>query len=327
MFDDIVNGLAQRFNLGDKARPFLQMLLARISDPARGGLPGFVQRLRTAGMADGVNDWLASPDKADPVEAQDLEVAMDDDRLVPDLESRFGLDRHTVLAALAYAVPALVGRLASGGTVPATLPGDADAFIGNRTAWAATAAAPTPTPRHIEPEVQSRGWLPWVIGAILVVLALGYWAMRDRSDRTDMRPVPEVAAPAAPAAPPTPTVEAEPAGAAVVATPAGVVPVLKVYFDTGKADVAGDFAAQAAVLIEYMNTNTGTTAVISGFNDPTGDPEANARLAKQRAEAVQQALVSAGVPLERTLLEKPAETTGTGATNTASRRVDVVIRE
>jgi len=168
-----------------------------------------------------------------------------------------------------------------------------------------------------------------VIAAIVAALALGYCTTRDSDEAAAPAPVADATAPAAPAsaAPAAGTVAAEPEGAGIVATPPGVVPLLKVYFDTGKADVAGDFAAKSAVLIEYMKGNTITTAVISGFNDPTGDPEANALLAKQRAEAVQQALVAAGVPKDRTVLEKPADTTGTGTTDTASRRVDVVIRE
>lgn len=42
--------------------------------------------------------------------------------------------------------------------------------------------------------------------------------------------------------------------------------------------------------------------------------------------AVQPKLVAAGVAKDRMLLEKPAETTGTAATNAASRRVDVMLR-
>lgn len=330
MFDAIINALAQQFGLGDKARPFLQMLLARIDDPARGGLSGFLQRLRAGGMGDDVKDWAASPDSLTPVEAQDLEPAMGDDTLAPEMATRFGLDHKTVLAALAFAVPAVIRRISSGGVIPATLPAEANMFIGSRADWARRSAAAASTVPRVEPAAApSRSWLPLILAGVAALLLLGYCTTRDKEEVVAPAPVPEAAAPAvtAPAEPVQEVVVAEPEGSAVVATPAGVVPGLKVYFDSGKADVAAEFAEKSAPMVEYMKGNTITTAVISGFNDPTGDPEANARLAKHRAEAVQQALVAAGVPKERTVLEKPAETTGTGATNTASRRVDVVIRE
>ncbi len=45
------------------------------------------------------------------------------------------------------------------------------------------------------------------------------------------------------------------------------------------------------------------------------------------AKAVQAALEAQGIPHDRTVLEKPAETSGTAATNAASRRVEVVVRK
>ena len=108
---------------------------------------------------------------------------------------------------------------------------------------------------------------------------------------------------------------------------ASSVPALKVYFDSGKTDVHGDFTTKSADLVNYMKANADTKAVISGFNDPTGNAAANAELSKNRAQAVQAALVAAGIPEDRTVLEKPAETSGTAATNAASRRVEVVLRK
>jgi len=80
-------------------------------------------------------------------------------------------------------------------------------------------------------------------------------------------------------------------------------------------------------LVAYLKEHANAQAVISGFNDSTGDPERNAELSKERAEAVQAALVAAGVPQERTVLEKPVDATGTAGTDSASRRVEVVVRQ
>ena len=103
--------------------------------------------------------------------------------------------------------------------------------------------------------------------------------------------------------------------------------MLRVFFDSGKTDVAAEFGDKSKALVEYLKANADAKAVISGFNDPTGDPVKNAELSKQRAQAVQAALVAAGIAADRALLEKPAETSDTGANNAALRRVDVVIRK
>ena len=104
------------------------------------------------------------------------------------------------------------------------------------------------------------------------------------------------------------------------------VPKLQVFFDSGKVEVPAEFADKAKAMVAYLQAHAEQKAVISGFNDPTGDAAKNAELSKQRASAVQAALVVAGVPADRTVLEKPAETSDTGATNAASRRVDVLLR-
>ena len=56
-----------------------------------------------------------------------------------------------------------------------------------------------------------------------------------------------------------------------------------------------EFAGKSADLVAYLKANADAKAVISGFNDPTGNAAANAELSKHRAEAVQAALVAQGV--------------------------------
>ena len=104
------------------------------------------------------------------------------------------------------------------------------------------------------------------------------------------------------------------------------VPKLQVFFDSGKTDVAAEFAEKSKALVAYLQSHADMKAVVSGFNDPTGDPVKNAELSKQRAMAVKAALEAAGVPADRAVLEKPADATGDSASNSASRRVDVVLR-
>ena len=126
---------------------------------------------------------------------------------------------------------------------------------------------------------------------------------------------------------PPPSVQAteEPAGAGILAWRLDDMPALKVYFDSGSTTITPEFNDKAKDLVDYLAANSGAKAAISGFNDPTGDPVKNAELSKNRAQAVQAALVSAGVAADRLQLRKPADTTGTAATNAASRRVEVTL--
>ena len=66
--------------------------------------------------------------------------------------------------------------------------------------------------------------------------------------------------------------------------------------------------------------------MISGFHDATGDAAFNAELAKQRAVAVQNTLVGAGVAETSIELKKPEQTMGSG-NNAEARRVEVVIAD
>jgi cytochrome c oxidase subunit 2 len=104
---------------------------------------------------------------------------------------------------------------------------------------------------------------------------------------------------------------------------AAAAPLLaRVLFDTGVSALPGDVAKTLAPAIEAANRSAGIRLAVSGYHDKTGDPEKNAELAKERAIAVRDALVAAGVPLVRLELSKPQMTEG-GTDDTLARRVDV----
>ncbi len=113
-----------------------------------------------------------------------------------------------------------------------------------------------------------------------------------------------------------------PAGAGVTATTGQ----LNVFFDTGKSTVSADLAAKGAQIIAALKASPTAKAVVSGYNDPTGNAAANKLLAKQRAFAVAAALKEAGVDESRIVLEKPAETTQGAGDDSAARRVEVNVR-
>jgi outer membrane protein OmpA-like peptidoglycan-associated protein len=143
---------------------------------------------------------------------------------------------------------------------------------------------------------------------LAVGLAVGMGISKSRS-----------AKPAAPAAAvvAAPVTDGEPS----VVVEAGVV---KFYFASGKADLAA--GAVQALGDAIAAAQAGKMLTISGFHDASGDPAMNAELAKQRALAVRDALVAAGVAETAMELKKPEQMVGAGSAAEA-RRVEVVIAQ
>lgn len=116
-------------------------------------------------------------------------------------------------------------------------------------------------------------------------------------------------------------------GAPAMASASAAVsmPMARLYFELGKAELPADALTQLAPLITAARDNNAAQWVISGFHDASGDAAANAELAKQRAFAVRDLLVSAGVSAQAIELSKPVVTMG-GTDPREARRVDVTLR-
>lgn len=99
----------------------------------------------------------------------------------------------------------------------------------------------------------------------------------------------------------------------------------KVYFGVGQAHLDAADAPAIAKAAAALAAKTGGIVLLSGFHDLSGDAHKNAELAKQRALAVRDALVAAGVAAERVKLRKPESTVGTGSTE-ESRRVEIRVQ-
>jgi Amt family ammonium transporter len=96
----------------------------------------------------------------------------------------------------------------------------------------------------------------------------------------------------------------------------------KLFFEVGKSDLPPDAEKALAPLADAAKA--GAKLDISGFHDASGDAAMNAELAKQRAMAVKDALLKAGVAADSISLKKPEVTTGTGDP-AAARRVEVSV--
>ena len=160
---------------------------------------------------------------------------------------------------------------------------------------------------------EHRALLGWILGiavalSITVALTSGIVATTGGAPAK----APAAAAPSAPAPAPAPAATA----------PAAAPAAAKLYFGSGSVALPDDAGATLAPLVEAARSRADAKLAVSGFHDKTGNPEQNAELAKQRATAVRDALVAAGIGPERIELRKPAETEG-GGDDREARRVEV----
>ena len=99
------------------------------------------------------------------------------------------------------------------------------------------------------------------------------------------------------------------------------------YFGVGSATLEGEQAKGMAQLIAGMAASKTSKLTISGYHSATGELAVNQELAKQRAFTVRDALLAAGVPEARVVLQKPqmAEANLSGE-DPAARRVEVTVK-
>jgi cytochrome c oxidase subunit II len=95
-----------------------------------------------------------------------------------------------------------------------------------------------------------------------------------------------------------------------------------VYFETGKSTLPADASAAVDAAAAYAKAHPDAKLTLSGFTDATGSAATNAELAKSRAQAVRDALKSAGIAEDRIILKKPETITG-GADAKEARRVEI----
>ncbi|WP_110421523.1 cytochrome c oxidase subunit II [Burkholderia vietnamiensis] len=104
--------------------------------------------------------------------------------------------------------------------------------------------------------------------------------------------------------------------------PAAAAAVSTVYFETGKSVLPADAKAAIAAAADYAKAHPDAKLALSGFTDKSGSADANAELAKRRAQAVRDALKAAGVAEDHIVLKKPETITG-GADAKEARRVEI----
>ena len=108
---------------------------------------------------------------------------------------------------------------------------------------------------------------------------------------------------------------------------------LKLGFDTDKAGIKPEFADDISKVAKFMREYPGTSVIIEGHTDNTGNSDYNQKLSQRRAEAVADSLVrDHGVPGNRVKAvgygdTRPVADNSSSAGRAQNRRVEAAIEE
>ncbi len=195
MFEALIREATDRFALGTQGAALLKELLALIGNEKSGGLTGFLDRFRNAGMLDLVASWVSKGSNLDLSPPQFESVVGRD--AIARIASKVGLAQAKAGSAMAFLVPKVVDALTPDGAVPASLPADLRAALGLAPLAAAKAKAPGAQRSPV-----GRWWV-WTL--LLAFVGLG-WLFHQRYDKPAATTTAEAPAvtPIPPSSPPAP---------------------------------------------------------------------------------------------------------------------------
>src|SRR5512144_1616239 len=174
--NQIVDEVTSKYGLGSQGGPLVRELLALVTG-GQGGIGGFIDRLKGAGLGNLVSSWLGKTDAA-PVSVPQVEGALGKGTL-DRIAQKLGLSGSVVGPALAYLVPKIIGYLTPGGKIPSGVPPQVSAFL----------SQPASPPRAAEP-VKSAGlprWL-WPLLILLLLGALAWWLWGRPAEKVETKP-------------------------------------------------------------------------------------------------------------------------------------------
>ena len=283
--DLLVNDVESRFGLGGaKAGSLLTAILSLIQEQS-GGLSGFLEKFRRAGLSDTVSSWLSGGTPT-PVSADSLQNVLGS-QTVSNIASRVGVPASTAASALGFMIPRLVQSLAPGGAIPTRLPAEAMSYLSGATGAVAAGARGAV---HAVEQSGLRRYL-WPLIALLAAFLLFYF-LWPKAKPVAFNAEDQIRAASDKAMSALNGLKPGYSAQDLI----GALNLEIINFSTGSAqipDYSAPFLNKAAEVIKMAPA--GVTIEVGGHTDNTGDAAANLTLSQQRAEAVRSYLIQQGV--------------------------------
>lgn len=286
--DFVMEEVQSRFGVsGTNAKSLLSGLLTFITQQS-GGVSGFVDRFRSAGLGDIMSSWFSGATRG--LTTEQVESVLGSSTL-SNLASKAGISATTAGSAIGLMLPKLMQSIAPGGAIPTRLPSELMSYVSGPTAAVAGGARQAMYAAERTGSGISRFLWPLVALIAVILLGLWYWS-RSISTPTAFNAEEQV------------RIATQKASAALASLKPGysaqdLVGVLNydiINFASGSAVIPADsldFLNKAAVAIKAAPS--GTQIGIGGYTDSTGDAASNLQLSQQRADAVRAYLVAQGV--------------------------------
>jgi OOP family OmpA-OmpF porin len=128
VFDNVIEDVAGRFGLDGKAGPLLREVVQLITG-SPGGIGGFIDKFKSAGLGAEVGSWLGKTDGVSLTGPQ-VEKALGS-TVIDGIAGRLGLSGGGVSTAIGYLAPKLIGQLTPGGVIPSGIPAAVSGFLGS----------------------------------------------------------------------------------------------------------------------------------------------------------------------------------------------------
>jgi OmpA-OmpF porin, OOP family len=194
MFESEIEDVAGRFGLGAKAGPLLREVVQLITGSS-GGIAGFIDKFRSAGLGSQVGSWLGRTDGA-PLSASEVENVVGGNAL-RGIASRLGVAGSMAGAAIGYLLPKVVGQMTPGGTVPTGTPSWVSGYLG-QSAVRRVEQVP-PAALNVIPDAPHLGrWLIPLLAALGVIGLIWYLFSGVSPTQVATAPAPVVSVPPAP---------------------------------------------------------------------------------------------------------------------------------
>jgi OmpA-OmpF porin, OOP family len=131
ILEPIINEISEQFGLRGKAGPLMTAQLTLISNERTGGLQGFLDQFRRAGLGEIVSSWVSRGSNT-PITTEQLERAIGSDT-INRVSSNVGVARAAAASAMAYMIPRVVDLLTPEGVIPSRLPAWVNSYLSGAT--------------------------------------------------------------------------------------------------------------------------------------------------------------------------------------------------